>query len=88
MLSPPQPHPAGPAVVTFTPKGERALDALAATLTHQMARTPAGIVDVLDKVLHAPLADLLVAFDLIAAAIPDTPQPSEVGPRHAAGRRP
>ena len=50
----------------FTPKGERALDALAATIVDRMAYTPDGIARALDMVFHTPLAELVEAFTQIA----------------------
>jgi len=67
-------------MLTFTNRGERALDALATVLIHRMARTPQGIADVLERVYRADVDELCTALDAIAtelrpndpAAEPDT----------------
>ena len=58
-------------VVTFTPRGQRALDELAAVITHQMARTPDGIAHTLAMVYRTPLDDLVGAFEAIAGRLAD-----------------
>jgi hypothetical protein len=63
-------------VVTFTNRGERALDQLAAVITNRMGRTPHDIADVLAKVYRTPLDELITAFDAIAAEIPATARAS------------
>jgi len=55
--------------VTFTHRGERALDALATVLTHRMARTPQGIADVLEHVYRADVDELCAALDAIASEL-------------------
>lgn len=59
----------GQVVVTFTNRGERALDHFAAVITHGMARTPHYIADVLATIYHTPLDELVAAFNAIAADI-------------------
>lgn len=62
-------------MVTFTNRGERALDALATVLTHRMARTPQGIADVLEHVYRADVDELCAALDAIATELrPDHDQ--------------
>jgi hypothetical protein len=55
-------------VVFFTPRGEAALDQLATVLTAHCSGTPEGIAQVLDKVMHADMADLTEALTAIAEA--------------------
>jgi hypothetical protein len=54
------------AVVRFTTKGQRALDALAATIVNRMATTPDGIASTLDMVFHTPIEELAEALTQIA----------------------
>ena len=62
--------------VTFTSRGERALDELAAVITHRMAHTPDGIAHALAMVYRTPLDDLVAAFQAIAERLADeTAQP-------------
>jgi hypothetical protein len=56
-------------VLTFTNRGERALDQFAAVITNGMARTPRDIADVLAQIYHAPLDELVSAFDAIVVEI-------------------
>jgi hypothetical protein len=55
-------------VIAFTPRGEAALDQLATVLTAHCSGTPEGIAQVLDKVMHADMADLAEALTAIAEA--------------------
>ena len=59
--------------VTFTPRGQRALDELASVITHGMARTPDGIAHTLAMVYRTPLDDLVAAFTSIADRLADEP---------------
>lgn len=59
-------RPMPEAVVRFTNKGERALDALAATIVNRMARTPEGIAQTLAEVFHTPIDELAEALSQIA----------------------
>ena len=56
-------------VLTFTNRGERALDQFAAVITNGMARTPRDIADVLAQIYRTPLDELVAAFDAIAIEI-------------------
>ncbi len=56
-------------VVTFTPAGHAALDALAETIVNRMGQTPEEIATVLEEVLHAPIDALTEAFTVIAAEL-------------------
>lgn len=53
-------------IVTFTPKGEQALDDLAGAIVNRMSRTPTGLATTLDMVFHTPVAELVEAFTQIA----------------------
>lgn len=66
-------------MMRFTAKGERALDALAATIVNRMANTPDGIARTLDMVFRTPIEDLAEAFTQIAIQLEDrqsAPSPS------------
>lgn len=56
-------------MITFTNRGERALDALATVLTHRMARTPQGIADVLERVYRTDVDELCAALDAITGEL-------------------
>jgi len=56
--------------VTFTERGEAALDELAAALTADIPQDPAAIAAVLDRVLSADIEDLAAA---VTASDPRTP---------------
>jgi hypothetical protein len=58
-------------VVTFTNRGERALDHLAAVITNRMARTPEDIAATLAMVYQTPLDELAAALQAIADCFPD-----------------
>ena len=49
-------------VITFTERGERALDALAQALVDETELTPAGIADLLERLCTTPIADLAAAL--------------------------
>jgi hypothetical protein len=55
-------------LITFTNRGEAALDELATVLTAHCSHTPEGIVRVLDEVMHTPLDDLAAALSAIVDA--------------------
>lgn len=55
------------ASVTFTKRGEAALDELATVLTAHCRKTPEGVARVLDEVMHTPLDDLTASLDSIAS---------------------
>ena len=57
--------------ITFTPRGQRALDELASVITNGMARTPDGIAHTLAMVYRTPLDDLVAAFTSIADRLAD-----------------
>lgn len=61
----------GNVVITFTHRGERALDELAAVITNRMARTPKDIAATLAMVYRTPLDDLAAALQAIADCLPD-----------------
>jgi hypothetical protein len=54
--------------ITFTNRGEWALDELATVLTAHCSNTPEGIARVLDEVMHTSLDDLAAALSAITAA--------------------
>jgi hypothetical protein len=54
--------------LTFTVRGEAALDELATVLVAHCSGTPEGIARVLDEVMHTPLDDLAAALSAIAGA--------------------
>ncbi|MHB2023230.1 MAG: hypothetical protein ACYCO3_07875 [Mycobacteriales bacterium] len=54
-------------VITFTAKGERALDVLAITLVKQTELTPAGITDLPERLVTTPV-DVVLADALLATA--------------------
>lgn len=58
-------------VITFTHRGERALNELAAVITNRMARTPEDIAATLEMVYRTPLDDLAAALQAIADCLPD-----------------
>jgi hypothetical protein len=60
-------------VVTFTNRGERALNELAAVITNRMARTPEDIAETLAMVYQTPLDELASALQAIADCLPDEP---------------
>lgn len=60
-------------VITFTPRGERALNELAAVITNRMARTPEDIAATLAMVYRTPLDELAAALQTIADCLPDEP---------------
>lgn len=62
MSTPPTKNP-GPAVVTFTARGNEALDHLAARLAADCDGSPASIADLLGHVLEADIEDLAESMD-------------------------
>jgi len=66
MSTPPAKRPA-PGVVTFTARGDAALNQLAASLAAQCDGSPASIADVLEQVLEADVEQLADALSETAA---------------------
>ncbi|HVA61636.1 MAG TPA: hypothetical protein VNG13_14035 [Mycobacteriales bacterium] len=75
--------------ITFTARGERALEALAQALVNGAELTPAGIADLLERLNHTSAADLAAAFTAIAAEIgatePDGCASPGLRPSHRVG---
>ena len=61
MSNPPAQHPV-PGVVTFTERGNAALDTLSATLAAACDGSPASIADVFEYVMEADIEDLAEAL--------------------------
>ncbi|MBB3043957.1 hypothetical protein FHU40_003775 [Nocardioides soli] len=57
MSTPPAENPV-PGVVTFTARGDAALDRLAEALVAECDGSPGGIADILERVLEADVEDL------------------------------
>ena len=64
-----------PGVVTFTARGDVALDHLAAALVAECDGSPASIADILERVLEADIEDL-------AESLSETTQPHADRPGH------
>ncbi len=64
-----------PGVVTFTARGDAALDHLAAALVAECDGSPASIADILERVLEADIEDL-------AESLCETTQPHADRPGH------
>ena len=78
MSTPPREHPdAG--VITFTPRGEAALERLAASLARGCDGSPASIADILAQVLDADIEQLADTLD-DAVEHPDRATPQVPGP--------
>jgi hypothetical protein len=82
MSTPPAENPV-PGVVTFTARGNAALDQLAATLAAECDGSPTSIADLLEHVLEADIEELAEALNETTQPTPDN-RPghgfAEVGP--------
>lgn len=87
MTANPDRCPPADLVLTFTPKGERALDALAAAIVNGMSHTPAGLARALDMVFHTPVEELVEAFTQIAQQLEARQTDATALPRIFVGSR-
>ncbi|MDP3893322.1 hypothetical protein [Nocardioides sp.] len=75
-----------PGVVTFTARGNAALDRLAEALTAECDGTPTSIADILERVLEADIEDLAESLSETGQPVPPARQEGldvdveEVGP--------
>jgi hypothetical protein len=81
MSTPPAENPV-PGVVTFTARGDAALDRLADALVAECDGSPGGITDVLERVLEADIEDLAECLSETTRPHADRPGRGvdEVGP--------
>jgi hypothetical protein len=87
MTANPDRCPPADLVLTFTPKGERALDALAAAIVNGMSHTPQGLARALDTVFHTPVEELVEAFTQIADHLEARQADATAPPRTVVGSR-